>query len=77
MSEKQMHAILTHQNKMCALKVKDFPQILPYNELPLTTRLYSLDSNRSSNFVGTEVQFRKMKSSEMKVDIVTQQCELI
>jgi len=72
-----MHAILTHRNKMCVLKVKDLPQILPYNELPLTARLYSLDLNGSSNFMGTEVQFMKMKSSEMKVDIVTQQCELI
>ena len=37
LTEKQIHAILTHRNKMCVLKVKDLPQILPYNELLLTT----------------------------------------
>ena len=50
LTEKKIHAILTHQNKMCVLKVKDFPQILPYNELLLTTWFYSLDLDGSSNF---------------------------
>ena len=44
---------------MCVLKVKDFPQILPYKELLLTTWFYSLDQDTSC-FMGTEVQFRKM-----------------
>ena len=58
LTEKQIHAILTHQKK-CVLKVKDFPQILLYNELPLTTQLYSLDLDGSSNFVGKK--FPRMK----------------
>ena len=46
---------------MSILKVKDFPQILPYNEPLLTSWFYSLDMDGSSNFMGTQVQFRKMK----------------
>ena len=65
LTEKQIHVILTHWNKMCSES-----QRFPPNPTPQWTTiknwLYSLYLDGSSSFMGTEVQSEDEKISEMK-----------